>query len=114
MRDKYILEKCIILKVLKDHPYITRYQIRKKMSALQFDFPLGHFYSLIADLKKKNLISSSLERLPWSRTRPGFGRTKPDRFRHQYFITSEGIRELLQLEFKIQIALTITFDGIRA
>lgn len=103
MREKYVLEKCVLLKLLRDYPRITRYQLRKKLTRLQFSLYVDNFYGLIESMEKDGLIQKEV--IPGKRVcgNPCF----------LYTVTSEGIKTCLSLEFKIQIALKTSINGIK-
>jgi DNA-binding PadR family transcriptional regulator len=103
LREKYILEKCIILKLLKEHPRITRYLLRKKLTKLQFSLYVDNFYGLVESMEKDGLVLKEV--IP--------GKRVCGRLCYLYTITSEGIKTLLSLEFKIQIALKTSINGTK-
>ena len=90
MGDTNLVERYLMLNLLKKCPNSTKYLIREKMMKLQFSIPISTFYLLFNQLMKEGKIES---------------------YNSLYSVTPEGHRELFRLESKIKIALMGTIWG---
>jgi hypothetical protein len=112
---KNLLERYIILKLLSRNG-TSVYEVRKKMIKLGYPIAISRFYDLIKVMKKEKLIDFIKSTVPVKQlSKHGksgngwwYSRTKETSI---YSPTSDGIKEMFTLGFRINIALTCTVNG---
>jgi len=110
-----LLERYIILKLLSRNS-TTVYEVRKKMIKLGHPMAISRFYDLIKVMKKEKLIDFIKSRAAVKQiSKHGksgngwwYSRTKETSI---YSLTSDGVKEMFTLGFRINIALTCTING---
>ena len=104
------LEKFVILNILKKHSSITRYQIMKYSSKLQIHIRQATLYSIVNIFLKNGLVTREKKKRAFKTTSRGVW-TRRTKEVFLYSLTSEGYKELHEMEFKIRIMLELRISG---
>jgi len=127
IKHRLMLERCVILKLVREYPDSTCYQLHKKFNLLQLNMSTSGFYALIKRMGMDGLLVLTprilirpkipkgrhvMENQPDTRRRVGGHlRINPIKKRILINLSITGLKELMALEFKIQIALTMSIYG---
>lgn len=92
-KDKYLIEKYILLKVIKNNPKSRRSWLRKRLSKLGYSLYDQLFTIIFIELQKDGLVSLDL--------------TSKSTYASVVSITDKGTKTIIELEAKIKFILTI-------
>jgi len=92
LKDKYLIEKYILLKIIRNNPKSTRYWLRSRLSKLGWNMYDQLFKNILEKLSKDSLVKLDLEK----------------DYSYSISITEAGIKEITNLEMKIKTILFIS------
>jgi RIO-like serine/threonine protein kinase len=91
LKEKYLIEKYILLKTIKTNPKSTRYWLRARLTKLGYNMYDQLFKNILEELCKESLVRLDLE--------------KDESY--SITITNKGMSAIKDLELKIKFILTI-------
>lgn len=107
----------MILKILNEHPDISRYSVQSRMRKLGFSSHPETVYAIFKVLECDGLVKfhEGLAIVEHGRgsKRGWWSQLHPKRIALLYVLTSDGFKELFRMENLVRIALTLTSNGVR-
>lgn len=98
MRDKFLIEKYLLLKIIHRYENCTRYKLMLYMNKYGYGLSITAFYSLFRSLNDNELVKSIHQTT-------SLGKNKLQKKSDLIVITNKGVKSLTELEFKIRSVL---------
>ncbi len=109
MLKNNVVTNYLILKLIHRHTSLTRYSIMIKFRQLGFRPSTHQTYTAVDKLLERKLVKFSIVDVPF--TKYSGGSRPHTNSKKLYTLTSEGAKELIDLEFKLRIILLAQIDG---